>query len=140
MNLILKIFYSLCIVILWVGVAHSELYFSDFFGIKISDSRAKNMRFPEDLGKTNMKYADWEGSLPYEWTGSIKVEVGISGDVNEANCSGTVAALENYQPEDKVLFLTAGHCLLSPLGLTDPKFALTDLPLPKENKLSLIHI
>jgi hypothetical protein len=79
----------------------------DGHGVAVTAKAVAMMEFPKDLEKTNLHIVTSTPKNPFEWAGRIYAPVGDG----LAPCSGGVVALPGYRPTDKVLVLTAGHCL-----------------------------
>lgn len=86
----------------------------------------KELHFPADLVKTNTRQVRASVTDPFEWAGRIYYD-SIQG---KYPCSGGVVALPGYRPTDKVLVLTAGHCLRPDGGYLLPRKVLFNQPAP----------
>lgn len=109
--------------------ASSNLFSKE--GLPISPEQGSNLKFPEDLDKTNLKIDKAGPNNPFEWSHTFATlhRDGTGG----LSCTGGVVALKGFKPTDKVLFLTAGHCV-SPEGkkFLPPKTVIMNSTLPQQ--------
>ncbi|RYE53985.1 MAG: hypothetical protein EOP48_13250, partial [Sphingobacteriales bacterium] len=76
-------------------------------GVRIPLEEESSLYGQKLVESTNLKVSSMSVENPFEWSNVIEFD----SPLKTYPCSGGVVALSGYKPTDKVLVLTAGHCV-----------------------------